>query len=201
MPLQRSPRPWSVLASPLAAAAVMVAVASCSGITPLGPASPPKPKPAKQVTAAGPPQRVFLLGTPFVLEAMGIQAPTPAGGCPPGSVALSGGPGQCYRDLATPVTISTAQISSVVTGGPPPGPPGIPAGQSGFVITLPGSDGPALKAITTTAADAQGYFSISVAGQTWLLGRVLGPFTGALSITFASTNQVLQLQRLLVQSD
>jgi hypothetical protein len=201
MPLLRWPRPLSVLASALAAAALTLAVASCSGITPLGPDTPPKPIPAKQVTVAGPPARVFLLGTPFVLAAMGIQAPNPAGGCPAGSVVLSGGPGQCYRNLAAPVTISAAQVSSVGTGGTPAGPPGIPVGQSGFVIILPGADGPALKAITTTAADAQGYLSISVAGQTWLLARVLQPFTSPLEITFPSKSEVLDLQRLLVQSD
>jgi hypothetical protein len=196
MPFHHSPRASSVLAGVLAAAGLMLAVASCSGITPLGPDTPPKPVPAQQVTVAGPAMRVLLLGTPFVVEAMGIQAPTPAGGCPGGSVALSGGPGQCYRQLGTPVTIKAAQVSSIVKSLP-----GIPAGQSGFVITLAGADLSALKAVTTTAADAHGYLSISVAGQTWLLPRVLHPFTGSLQVSFPSTNEVLQLQRLLVQSN
>jgi hypothetical protein len=196
MPLLRSPRQLSVLASVLAAAGLTLAAAACSGITPLGPDASPKPVPVQQVTVAGPPMRVLLLGTPFVLEAMGSQAPTPAGDCPAGSVALSGGPGQCYRQLGTPETIDAAQVSSIAKNLP-----GIPAGQSGFVITLPGADAPALKAITTAAADAHGYLSITVAGQTWLLPRVLHPFTGSVQVTFPSTNEVLQLQRLLVQSN
>jgi hypothetical protein len=196
MPLLRSPRHLSVLASGLAAAGLMLAGAGCSGITPLGPDTPPKPVAVKQVTVAGPPMRVLMLGTPFVLAAMGSQAPTPAGDCPAGSVALSGGPGQCYRQLGTPETINAAQVSSIVKSLP-----GIPAGQSGFVITLPGADAPALKAMTTTAAGAHGYLSISVAGQTWLLPRVLHPLTGSLQVTFPSTDEVRQLQRLLVQSN
>jgi hypothetical protein len=199
MPRQPSLRSSSVLASMLAAAGLVLAVASCSGITPLGPDTSQKPIVAKQVTVAGPPMQVLLLGTPFVLEAMGLQTPTLAGGCPVGSVALSGGPGQCYRNLGTPVTISEGQVSSVVTGRPPAALPGIPAGQSGFVITLPGSDLSALKAITTTAADAHGYLSITVAGQTWLLARVLSQATGSLPVSFPSTSEVLQLHRLLVQ--
>jgi hypothetical protein len=196
MPLQRSPRPLSILASVLAAAGITLAITSCSSITPLGPDTPAKPVPAKQVTVAGPPMRAFLLGTPFVLAAVGIEAPAPAGGCPAGSVALSGGAGQCYRNLGTPVTISAGQVSSVVTGRPR-----FPAGQSGFVIILTGAGLSALKTITTTAADAHGYLSISVAGQTWLLPRVLSPFTGSLQITFPTTSEVVQLQRLLVHSN
>jgi hypothetical protein len=48
---------------------------------------------------------------------------------------------------------------------------------------------------------AHGYLSLSVAGQTWLLAKVPKPFTGTLPIAFASRNEILQLRRLLVQSD
>jgi hypothetical protein len=185
MPHQRPPRPLPVLASMLAAAGIALAVASCSHITPIGPgASMPQPQ---------------HLRSPFVLEAMRGQPSTPAGGCPAGSVALSGGPGQCYRKLGTPVTITSAAVSSHL----PTPPPGQEAGPAihGFVITVPAADQAALTAVTTTAADAHGYLSISVADRTWLLTRVLRPFTSQhLEIAFPSRNQALQLQRLLVPS-
>ncbi len=182
MPTQPRPRPSSVLASVLAAG-LMLTVASCSHITPIGPAATtPQPR---------------HLRSPFVLEALRIQPATPAGGCPAGSVALSGGPGQCYRKTGTPVTITSAAVSSHL----PTPPPGQATPQYGFIITVPAADQAALTAVTTTAADAHGYLSISVAGRTWLLPRVMAPFTSPhFEIAFASRNQVLQLHRLLVPS-
>ena len=181
MPFQLPPRPACVLASVLAAGLVLT-VAGCSHITPLGP-TPPQPS---------------QLRSPFALEAMGIQGPTPAGGCPAGSVALSGGPGQCYRKLGTPATFTSAAISQVSAQSPPEGgTPGNPP-QDGFTITLPAAEVPALTAVTTTAADAHGYLGITVAGRTWLLPQVLQPFPGpGFQVFMQSNNQVLQLQRIL----
>jgi len=177
------PRLPSALASVLVAAGTVLAVASCSHITPIGPAATtPQPR---------------HLRSPFVLEAMRIQPATPASGCPAGSVALSGGPGQCYRKLGTPVTITSAAVSSHL----PTPPPGQETPQYGFVITVPAANQVALTAVTTTAADAHGYLSISVAGRTWLLPRVVRPFTSPhFEITFPSRNQVLRLQRMLAAS-
>src|SRR5689334_1407890 len=113
MPVQRRPRLPPVLASALAAAGLMLAVASCSHLAPLGPD-----------TAAALPQPHHLR-SPFVLEAMRVQPPTPAGGCPAGYAALPGANpvavpagrphrvhldsalavSQCYRKTGTPVTI------------------------------------------------------------------------------------------------
>ena len=182
MPHQR-PRLPSALASVLVAAGIVLAVASCSHITPLGPtATTPQPR---------------HLRSPFVLEAVRSQPPSPAGGCPAGSVALSGGPGQCYRKLGTPVTITSAAVSSHL----PTPPPGQETPQYGFVITVPAANQVALTAVTTTAADAHGYLSISVGGRTWLLPRVLQPFTSPhFEITFLNRNQVLRLQRMLAAS-
>ena len=164
-------------------AGMMLTVASCSHITPIGPAATvPQPR---------------HLRSPFVLEAVRIQPSTRAGGCPAGSVALSGGPGQCYRKLGTPVTITSAAVSSHL----PTPPPGRETPPYGFIITVPAADQAALTAVTRTADDAHGYLSISVAGRTWLLSRVLQPFTSPhLEIIFPSRNQVLQLHRLLVPS-
>ena len=137
------------------------------------------------------------LRSPFVLEAVRIQPSTPAAGCPARSVALSGGPGQCYRKLGTPVTITSAAVSSHL----PTPPPGQETPQYGFIITVPAADQAALTAVTTTAADAHGYLSISIAGRTWLLPRVIRPFTSPhFEIAFPSRNQVFQLHRLLVPS-
>jgi hypothetical protein len=173
----------SVLASALAAG-LMLTVASCSHMAPIGPgANMPQPR---------------HLRSPFVLEALRIQPSTAAGGCPAGSVALSGGPGRCYRKLGTPVTITSAALSSHL-----PTPPGQAAGPAmhGFVITVPAADLAALTAVTTTAADAHGYLDIGVAGRTWLLPRVLRPFTSPhFEVVFPSRNEALQLQRLLVPS-
>jgi hypothetical protein len=184
MPFQRPPRPLSVLASVLAVG-LMLTVAGCSHITPIGPgANMPQPR---------------HLRSPIVLEAMRSQPSMAAGGCPAGSLALSGGPAQCYHKLGTPVTITSAAISSHLPA-PPPGQQAGPA-MHGFVITVPAPDQAALTAVTTTAADAHGYLSISVADRTWLLPRVLRPFTSPhFEIAFPSENQALQLQRLLVPS-
>ena len=178
------PRLPSVLASALAAAAIVLAVASCGNIAPLGPSGPSSVAPPAQPP---PPLR-----SPFILEAVRIQAPTSAGGCPSGSVALSGGPGQCYGQLGTPVTITSAFVGSVVTGTSH-----IPPGQYGFWVTLAAADLPALHALTTAAYDAQGFLDISVAGQTWLLPRVRQPFTGPLEMVLPAKDQVLLLHRLL----
>ena len=73
MPFQRPPRPLSVLASALAAAGVVLAVAGCSHITPLG----PDPAPVSL-----PPARD--LGSPIIMQVMRSQPPTPTGRCPAG---------------------------------------------------------------------------------------------------------------------
>jgi hypothetical protein len=185
MPSRHPLRSPSVLAGVLAAAGIVLALASCSHIAPLGPV----PDPSAVTTPAVPPQH---LRSPFVLEAVRVQSPTPSGGCPAGSVALSAGPGQCYRQLGTPLTITSAYVGSVVTGTPY-----IPAGQYGFWVTLPAADLSALQAMTTAAAHAQGFLDISVAGQTWLLPQVRRPFTGPLEMVLSSKNQVLLLHRLL----
>jgi hypothetical protein len=72
----------------------------------------------------------------------------------------------------------------------------------GFVTTVAAAEQAALTSVTTRAADAHGYLSISVAGQTWLLPqRVLQPFTSPhFEITLASRKQALQLQHMLVRS-
>lgn len=121
------------------------------------------------------------------------QPPSAAGECPAGSAALSGpgaGPGQCYRQLGTPVTITSAAVSLIQQTSAP-----------GLLITVPPADVAALTAITTKAANSRGYVDISVAGKTWSIPEAMAPLThGQFSIGLQSRNQVLQLQRILVPS-
>ena len=206
MPAQRPPRPPSVLASVLAAG-IVLAVAGCGRIAPLGPDA-----------AANLPQPHHLR-SPFVLEAMRVQPPTPAGGCPAGYAALPGANPvavpvgrphrvhlngasvvtQCYRKTGTPLTITSAAVSPVSLQKPPPGQKA--PTQYDFVITLPAADVPALTAVTTTAYHARGALAISVADKTWALPMVAGPFRGPqLQIPMPSRNQALQIQRSLAAS-
>ncbi|HYK32904.1 MAG TPA: hypothetical protein VEV63_13130 [Streptosporangiaceae bacterium] len=164
------------------AAGLMLTLASCGHLTPLGPA-PPQP---------------HHLRSPIVLQATRIQLPTPADKCPAGSVALSGGPGQCYRKLGRPITITSAAVSvSSLQPGQSSGPAAGPVTYA-FMIALPVSDAAALAKVTRTAADAHGCLAISVAGRTWSLPRVLRPFTPPqFEIIPASRNQGRWLKRML----
>jgi hypothetical protein len=208
MPVQRPPCPRPVLASVLAAAGLVLAAASCAGhITPLGPdqaATMPQP---------------HHLRSPLILQDMRTQGLVPPpGGCPAGWVTLSGGPGQpsqCYRKTGTPVTITSAAVSSVFSFRPPtpPGQQQAPPVQYGFSITVPAADVPALAAVLPTAPGSPGpptasavtsatpMPAISVAGRTWILLGYSTPSAGReFEVTLPSRNQALQLQRMLVPS-
>ena len=208
MPFQPLPRLLPVLASVLAAG-VMLTVASCSHVTPLGPdpaATMPQP---------------HQLRSPLVLEDMRMQQSTIGVGCPAGSVALSGNAGPCYRSTGTPATITSAGVSRL-TSFQPPTPPGqqqAEPAQYGFWITVPAADAPAVTAVITavegplsSGAPGQGPVAsavpasqpvpaISVAGQTSLLVGFTMRFTGReVEVFLASRNQALQLQRILAAS-
>jgi hypothetical protein len=182
-------QPWlrlsPVLVSMLAAG-LMLTVASCSHHAP-----------APVAHAAG----TARSATPFVLKAVRIQPTTGAAGCPAGSVALSGGPGQCYRQLGTPVKITSATVGPVITDALHF------RGLDGFWIVLPAADVAPLQAITGAAADAQANLALTAVGRGWLLPIPGRPFTnGQLEIFLPSTNnslpsrnsQVLELHRILV---
>jgi hypothetical protein len=184
-------RPASVLAG-LLAAGLMLTAAGCGHLLPLGPYAPaPAPPPSH-------------LRSPLVLQAMNVQPPAPAGGCPARFTMISvpGNPGECVRPLDTPVTITSAAVSSVSSFQPrtPSGQAqGPPAYQ--IMITLPAADVTAATAVVTTAYDSQGAVDFSVAGRTWALPMVFRPFRSQqLSIALPSEKQALQLHRLLVSS-
>ncbi len=229
MPVQRPPRPLPVLASVLAAAGVVLAVASCTGqITPLGPDPTPVAMPAPRH-----------LGSPIIVQVMRVQPPQATGGCPAGWAAVSlpagGGPRTttgavpvarkgasgspappppsaapappppsapitCYRPAGTPVTITSAAVSPVLTYRPPPGQPKGPD-LYGFIVAVPGADVTAVTAIIRQAHDTGSAVGISVAGKLWQAPLVRQPFPGQrLQITLLSRNQARQLYRILVSS-
>ena len=191
MSFEFRPRPASVLAG-LLAAGLMLTGAGCGHLTPLGPDA---------AATAPPPSH---LRSPIVLRAMSVQPPMPAGGCPARftMISMPGNPGECVRPLDTPVTITSAAVSSVSSFQPrtPSGQAqGPPAYQ--IMITLPAADVTAATAVITTAYDSRGGVDFSVAGRTWALPKVLRPFRSReLSIALPSRNQALQLHRLLVPS-
>jgi hypothetical protein len=187
MPFQSPPRLSSVLAGVLAAG-LLLTVASCSQGTPAPAGHAGTPAPSH-------------LRSPFSLGAARIQPATGASGCPAGTVALSGGDGRCYRQLGTPVTITSAMVGPVITDALRT------RGLDGFWIVLPAADVAALQAVTTTAADAHANLDISVAGRAWLLPIPGRPFTNGQIEMFlprkgnslpSRNDQVLELRRVLV---
>jgi len=190
MSFEFRPRPASVLVGLLAAGLMLTA--GCGHLLPLGPYAPaPAPPPSH-------------LRSPLVLQAMNVQPPAPAGGCPARFTMISvpGNPGVCVRPLDTPVTITSAGVSSV-SSFQPRTPSGQAAGPPAYqiMITLPAADVTAATAVVTSAYDSRGAVDFSVAGRTWALPMVFRPFRSQqLSIALPSENQALQLHRLLVSS-
>jgi hypothetical protein len=221
MPFQRPPGPLPVRASALAAACLILAVAACSSVTPLG----PDPSPV-----SFPPARH--LGSPIIMRVMRSQPPTPTGRCPAGSVALFGSepnvpramaassrpvpvgtgstaspgpatpPGPlagvaCYRPAGNPVTITSAAVSRVTTNRNQPGP-----AWYEFVVAFPAADVPALTADIHQAYDSGDAVGMSVAGKLWQAPQLRRKFIAlrAEQINLLSRNQAFQLYHLLVPS-
>ena len=141
MSLEFRQRPASVLAG-LLAAGLMITVAAC-GLTPLGPdaaATAPPPSP---------------LRSPIVLQAMSVQPPAPAGGCPARFTMISvpGNPGECVRPLDSPVTITSAAVSAVSpTSMNPATSAHAPAGQSFLRVKTMRPSGECASTRTTGSA-------------------------------------------------
>jgi len=176
----------------LAATAVVLAVAGCGGVAPIGPYSPPSMPPPRQLTS------------PMVLQVMRTQPNTATGGCRAGWNAVVMPPGApvagCYRPVGTPLRITSAAVSSVTTYRPAPaaGQPRPPT-QFEFTVAVPAAKVAAVTALITRVYNADGAFGISVAGKLWQAPRVLKPFPGRqLQITMLSRNEAVRLHRLLV---
>jgi hypothetical protein len=119
---------------------------------------------------------------------------TPTAAAPGGP----GGPGvSCYRPVGSPVTITSAAVSSVTTYPHQPGP-----ASYGFVIAFPDADVPALTADIQQAYDSGDVVGMSVAGKLWQAPQVRRRFAAlrAEQINLLSRTQALQLYRLLVPS-
>jgi hypothetical protein len=181
-------RPSSVLAGVLAVAGIVLAMAGCGHVAPIGPT---------------PPQQRHL-GSPIILQATRAPGLTSAHGCPAGSLAFAapGDTSSCYPKLGPPVTLSSAAISPIMSG-PTATPPGQKKGipSYGFVVVVPPADVAAVTAIIKQAYDSKGALAISVAGKVWTAPQVFEPFPGQqLQIFVPSKNQALQLRRILVPS-
>jgi hypothetical protein len=230
MPCSSPRRPLSVLASTLAAVGLVLAVAGCSNVTPLG----PDPAPVSL-----PPARD--LGAPIMMQIMRSQPPTPTGQCPAGSIALFGSDPNVPRAVVRQVR-SLAPVHSQLTQGSPATPtptatPATPAARPAgvacylpaggpvtvtsaavssvtihrnqpgpawyvFVVAFPTADVSALTALIRQAYNSGDAVGMSVAGKLWQTPRPRQKFTAlrAEQINLLSRNQAFQLYRLLVPS-
>jgi hypothetical protein len=219
MPFQL-PRPLSVLAGALTAAGLALALAGCSHVTPLGPDPAPVSLPpardlgspivmqimrSQPATPAGecPAGSIDLFGSepnvPRVAVASlrpvqagtgsaATPAPMATPATPPAGVA-------CYRPVGSPVTITSAAVSSVTTRRNQPGP-----AWYAFVVAFPADDVPALTALIRQAYDDGDAIGMSVAGKLWQAPRPRSRFNAlrAEQLNLLSRNQASQLYRLLV---
>jgi hypothetical protein len=192
----------------VALAGLVLTVAGCGQVLPLGPAPAAAPAPRH-------------LASPIVMQPGLSQPGASASRCPAGSVALSGpgaltaapigtSPGTpvtspstpvgvCFRLLGKPVTFTSAGVAlyEQPAGSEPVQHPA----SWGVSINLPAAEASALTAVTTKLAGTQGQLAIIIAGQTWAMPVTQQPLTnGEFVITTQSRSQALQLQRSLLQS-
>jgi S-DNA-T family DNA segregation ATPase FtsK/SpoIIIE len=224
MPFQRPPRPWSLLASALAAVGLVLAVADCGNVAPIG----PDPAPVSLPPASD-------LRSPITVQVMRSESPAPTGRCPAGSVALFGSqpnvpraavaaptrsqpvPGRtaaaaptptatptappagvaCYLRIGRPVTITSAAVSPVTANRYQPGP-----AWYEFVVAFPAADVPALTALIRQAYGSGDAVGMSVAGKLWQAPqpRRKAIALRAEQINLLSRTQAVELYRLLVRS-
>jgi len=222
MPFQL-PRPLSVLAGALTAAGLALALAGCSHVTPLGPdpapvslppardlgspiimqimrSQPPTPAgecPAGSIDLFGSEPNVLRAGVassrPVQVGTGSTATPTPTSATPPAPPAGVA----CYRPVGTPVTITSAAVSSVTTNRNQPGP-----AWYVFVVAFPAADVPALTALIRQAYDSGDAVGMSVAGKLWQAPQPRSKFNAlrAEQINLLSRSQAAQLYRLMVPS-
>ena len=184
-------------AADIALAGLVLAVAGCSQVLPLGPAPAATPAPRHLASA-------------IVMQPGLSQSGASPSGCPAGSIALSG-PGiptitavgnstgtpadLCFRLLGKAVTFTSAGVTMsqrLATSREP--------ALYALRITLPPAEAAALTSITTKVAGTQDQLAIIVAGKTWGMPITLRPLTnGQFTILEQSRDQALQLQRILLK--
>jgi hypothetical protein len=222
MPFQ-PPRPLPLLAGALTAVGVVLAAASCGSITPLGPDPAPVSDLASpifvQVMRSQPPTTggqclagsVALFGSepnvprtvPVPVHTQLIKGSTAAPAPPPTPAAAPTTPPAlpagvaCYRPVGTPVTVTSAAVSSVTIYQHQTGP-----ASYGFVVAFPTADVPALTALIRQAYDSGDAVGMSVAGKLWQAPQLRRKVTAlrAEQINLFSRNQAIQLHSLLVPS-
>ncbi len=178
-------RPGRSLAAAGIALAVVLTVAGCSDALPLGQA----------------PDAQHHLNSAIALQIVASQPSSRAGSCPGGSASLPKaawqfpGSGQCYRRLGKPLTITSAAVRYLQQ----PAANQQPA-HYGLAIDVPAADRAALMAITARAYHSRDELATIVAGKTWGVANLVGPFTGGFEIPARNANQALQLQRTLIPS-
>jgi hypothetical protein len=109
---------------------------------------------------------------------------------PPAGVA-------CYIPVGSPVTITSAAVSSLTTDQNQPG-----LATFGFLVAFPTAVVPALTAISRQAYGAGDALGMSVGGKLWQAPQVDEKATAlrAEQINLLSRDQAVQLHRLLVPS-
>lgn len=184
------------LGSPIVLQVMRVQPPNSTGGCPAGWAAVSLPAGGGPSVAAG-----AVVGRPRRVVPQGASAPPPPAASPaPPQPSAAPAPTPCYRPAGTPVTITSAAVSSVLTYRPPPGEAKGPD-LYGFIVAVPGADVTAVTAVIRQAYDTGNAVGISVAGKLWQAPQVRTPFPGQhLQITLLSRNQALQLHRILIPS-
>jgi hypothetical protein len=136
-------------------------------------------------------------GRPVPVGTGSAGTPTPTPTATPATPPAPSAGVACYRPVGTPVTITSAAVSSVTTNRNQPGP-----AWYVFVVAFSTADVPALTALIRQAYDAGDAVGMSVAGKLWQAPQPRGRFNAlrAEQINLLSRNQAFQLYRLLVPS-
>jgi hypothetical protein len=204
-PLGPDPAPVAMpparhLGSPIIVQVMRVQPAPATGRCPAGWAAVSLPAgggPHTAVTAApaAPPVPVGSTGASAPPASPASPAPPPPSAPPPPTASVT-----CYRPAGTPVTITSAAVSSVFTYRPPSGQANGPD-LYGFIVAVPRADVAAVTAVIRRAHDTGSAVGISVAGKLWQAPTVRQPFPGQrLQVAFLSKHQALHLYRMLVPS-
>jgi hypothetical protein len=179
----------------LALAGLVLTVAGCGRVLPLGLSAVPVPSHLAPAIVLQPE-----VPAPATRSAVPQGAP-PEARCPAGYAVLPTadeppGSAGCFRKLGTPTTITSAAATVYRQHAGPQGQPS----QYVLRITLPAAGATALTAVTTQVAGTKDALAIMIAGQAWAVVATLKPLTnGEFGIPMQSLSQALRLQRILLQ--
>jgi hypothetical protein len=100
----------------------------------------------------------------------------------------------CFQPAGSPVTITSAAVSSVASFRYQAGPV-----TYGFLVAIPADFVQSVTAVIKHAYDSRDAVGISVAGKLWQAPHVVKPFVGQqIQIVLLSKSQAVQLHHLLV---